>query len=188
MAGRPGRELAAGQGCRACDREESSLDWTHAPSLFVHGHLGVKVAKVLLVFGERLCPAFLNWNDWLPAVATSRSASNPKHLKLARLQWRTERRLLCRGFGPVLRPPLHTPAVLDVLACALARWRVLLVHPAFVMVEAKVEEDMFLDALLSIGLALSRGINGGMVAKLRSALRARHDMDMDVLVAIAAQV
>ena len=67
-----------------------------------------------------------------------------------------------------------------------------MVHPAFVTVEAKVEEDMFLDALLSIGLALSRGINGDMVAKLRSALRARHDplgvLDMDMIVAIAAEV
>ena len=36
---------------------------------------------------------------------------------------------------------MHMPAVLDVLACALARWRVLLVHPSFVLVEPKVEED-----------------------------------------------
>ena len=123
----------------------------------------VAAAKVLRDLGERLCPALLDWSDWLPAVAISRSAMCVKHLQLARLSQRTERRLLRRGFGPALRTRLHMPAVMDVLACALARWRVLLVHPAFMLVEARVEEDMFVDALLSIGLALSRGVSADMV-------------------------
>ena len=81
------------------------------------------------------------------------------------------------------------PAVLDVFACALARWRVLLVHPAFVLVEPRVEEDMFLDALLSVGLALSRGGSADMVSLVRLELRERHDQeDIDQIVAIIAQV
>ena len=150
---------------------------------------GVGAAKVLREIGERLCPALLDWNDWLPAVAISRSAMCLKHLQLARLSQRTERRLLCRGFGPVLRSRLHMPAVLDVLACALARWRALLVHPAFQLVESKVEEDMFLDALLSIGLALSRSVSADMVDLVRLELRERHDREeLDPVVAITAQV
>jgi hypothetical protein len=112
-----------------------------------------------------------------------------KHLQLARLSQRTERRLLRRGFGPVLRTRLHMPAVLDVLALSLARWRVLLVHPAFMLVEAKVEQDMFVDALLSIGLALSRGVSADMVGLVRQELRGRHDrQDLDPVVALIAQV
>ena len=81
------------------------------------------------------------------------------------------------------------PAILDVLACALARWRVLLVHPAFMLVEARVEEDMFVDALLSIGLALSRGVSADMVGRVRRELRDRHDrQDLDPVVALIAQV
>ena len=98
-----------------------------------------------------------------------------KHLQLARLSQRTERRLLRRGFGPVLRTRMHMPEVLDVLACVLARWRVLLVHPAFMYVESRVEEDMFLDALLSIGLALSRGVSADMVSLVHFELQERHD-------------
>lgn len=150
---------------------------------------GVAAAKALRDLGERLCPALLDWSDWLPAVAISRSAMCVKHLQLARLSQRTERRLLCRGFGPVLRTRLHVPAVLDVLACVLARWRVLLAHPAFVLVEPRVEEDMFLDALLSVGLALSRGVSADMVRLVRLELRERHDQeDIDLIVAIIAQV
>ena len=150
---------------------------------------GGAAAKVMRDIGERLCPALLDWNDWLPVVAISRSAMCVKHLQLARLSQRTERRLLRRGFGPVLRTRLHMPAVLDVLACALARWRVLLVHPAFMLVEARVEEDMFLDALLSIGLATSRGVSSDMVGLVRRELRERHDREtLDPVVAITAQV
>ena len=149
----------------------------------------VVAAQVLRDIGVKLCPALLDWNDFLPAVAISRSAMCVKHLQLARLSQRTERRLLRRGFGPVLRTRLHMPAVLDVLACSLARWRVLLVHPAFMLVEAKVEEDMFVDALLSIGLALSRGVSADMVGLVRRELRGRHDReDLDPVVALIAQV
>ena len=149
----------------------------------------VVAAKVLRDIGEQLCPKFLDWNDLLPAVAISRSAMCVKHLQLARLSQRTERRLLRRGFGPVLRTRLHMPAVLDVLALSLARWRVLLVHPAFMLVEAKVEQDMFVDALLSIGLALSRGVSADMVGLVRQELRGRHDrQDLDPVVALIAQV
>ena len=101
--------------------EQGSPELTRAPSQFLQGRSGVRAAKVLRAYGGWLCPALLDWNDWLPAVAISRSAMCAKHLQLARLSRRTERRLLRRGFGPVLRPPLHTPAVVDVLACALAR-------------------------------------------------------------------
>ena len=136
-----------------------------------------------------MCPALLDWNDWLPAVAISRSAMCLKHLQLARLSQRTERRLLRRGFGPVLRTRMHMPEVLDVLACVLARWRVLPVHPAFVLVEPRVEEDMFLDALLSVGLALSRGVSADIVSLVRTELRGRHDRgDIDPIVSIIAQV
>ena len=149
----------------------------------------VVAAKVLRDIGEQLCPALLDWNDYLPAVAISRSAMCVKHLQLAQLSQRTERRLLRRGFGPVLRTRLHMPAILDVLACALARWRVLLVHPLFELVEARVEEDLFVDALLSIGLALSRGVSANMVRLVRRELRERHDgEDFDPVVVITAQV
>ena len=148
-------------------------------------------AKVLRDIGERLCPALLDWNDWLPAVAISRSALCSKHHQLARLSQRTEHRLLRRGFGPVLRKRLQKPAVLDVSACALAQWRVLLVHPVFQLVESRVEEDMSLDALLSIGLALSRWVSADMMDLVRAELRDRYRYDreeFDQVVAITAQV
>ena len=57
------------------------------------------------------------------------------------------------------------------------------------MVKARVEEDMLLDALLSIGLALSRGVPADTARVLRVKLRARHDVeDLDTLVAIVSQV
>ena len=146
---------------------------------------GSAAAKVLRQFGERLCPELLVWNDWLPAVAISRSAMCAKHLQLARLSQQTERRLLRRGFGSVLSR-LHMPAVLDVISCALGRWRALLVHPALVVMHDRIEEDMFLDALLSLGLALSRGVPARMVKALRVDLRARHDGEFDAFVAIIA--
>ena len=48
---------------------------------------------------------------------------------------------------------------------------------------------MFLDALLSIGLALSRGVSADMMGLVRRELRGRHDrQDLDPVVAIIAQV
>ena len=151
------------------------------------GAASIAAARVLRDCGELFCPALLDWEDWLPAIAISRSAMSATHIQRARVSHQMERRLRHRGV--YLRRRLPMPAVLDVLACALGRWRSLVTHRAFVLVEDLVVEVVFVDALLSISLAVSKAVPASKVSSVRAELRSWHDpQEVGQIVAIMTQV
>ena len=128
-------------------------------------------ALAFRVVATRIRPNMLDWNEFLPLVATSRRAVPPQHQAHDRMLFGVERmlRLRCQ----FVRTRVSLPDALSVWSCALALWRSYRVSQAFAPVQVvEARSAVFVDSLLSVAAAQSPGHERR--SGLRPALRDEH--------------